>query len=253
MSKVIMIKNRQGGVGKSTAAINLSVYFGLQGKKVLAIDFDPQANTTKMLSKDSIVKQDICGAILGKCSISDCIINTIYSNVDLVASSDELYESLKDLEKDIMNEPMLRLKYIIEPVIKNYDYIIIDCNPVIDLLAINTLLASDICLVPSRTDGNSIDGVYAMSEYVNQIKVRQNPKLRMLIFISDKERNNDANSAILKLKSTYKDKLLSTMIRHQSKPVTQSTQDDVLKPFILGNSNIALDYVSLANELSEVI
>jgi chromosome partitioning protein len=129
MGKILSISNQKGGVGKSTTAINLSACLGEIGKKVLVIDMDPQGNTTSGLGidKDDPEIYTVYDMLVDECTVSDCILETGYDNLSIIASNSNLAGAEIELLDNEDREYTLRNH--IESIKDDFDYIIIDCPP----------------------------------------------------------------------------------------------------------------------------
>ena len=140
MGRIIAIANQKGGVGKTTTAINLSACLAESGQKVLTVDFDPQGNATSGLGiEKGEIDKTVYDLLVGECDIEECLISNMQENLDLLPSNVDLAGAEIEL-LEIENKEAL-LKTYLSKIQNNYDFIIIDCPPSLNLLTINALTA----------------------------------------------------------------------------------------------------------------
>ncbi|MEE8131649.1 MAG: ParA family protein [Candidatus Paceibacterota bacterium] len=174
MAKVIAISNQKGGTGKTTTAVNLSTYLAVLGKKVLLIDFDPQANASSGLGyppSPAIAgfggQSSIYHGILGYSTIDNLIKNTTIFNHHLIPANQHLAGALVELVN--LSEREYFLRRFINRIRHQYDYIFIDLPPSLNLLTINGLVAADEVLIPIQCEYYSLEGLGQLLETINLI------------------------------------------------------------------------------------
>ncbi|PKM52499.1 MAG: chromosome partitioning protein ParA [Firmicutes bacterium HGW-Firmicutes-7] len=179
MSKITAIINQKGGVGKTTTALNLSYALSQKDRKVLLVDFDPQASLTTALNVNSEdTSPNIYSLMLQSIEEKQLDKNTIIQindNLDLIPGSLDLAAIEMNLVNVMSRE--LVLKCIIEEFKDNYDYVIIDCSPSLGMLTVNALSASDSVLIPVTPEFLSARGLKYLSNSIRLIKRKLNPKL----------------------------------------------------------------------------
>ena len=176
MGKIIAVVNQKGGVGKTTSAVNLTAALQEQGKSVLLCDFDPQANASSGLGVDKRkVRHSIYDVIINDTPVQDALIHTKFG--DVLPSSADLAGAAVELIT--MDNPNYRLKQALEQLRDDYDAILIDCPPSLELLTINALAAADSILVPVQCEYFALEGLSDLMSTLRMVKKRINPALEI--------------------------------------------------------------------------
>ena len=213
MGKIISIVNQKGGVGKTTSAVNLAAGLGLQGKKVLLLDIDPQGNTTSGYGIDRRnVKTSSYDLLVGDKTVNDTAIVTKFKNVTVVPSSMDLAGAeIEGIELDNRNE---NLKQKLLPVRNDFDFILIDCPPSLGLITINALTVSDSVMVPIQCEYYALEGLSQLISSIRQVKRIYNPNLEVegILLTMYDGRLNLTQQVVSEIKKYFKDKLYSTVI-----------------------------------------
>lgn len=213
MGRIIAIANQKGGVGKTTTAINLSACLAEKGKKVLAIDMDPQGNMTSGLGvdKDSVEKT-VYDLIIGEAQIEEIIckevlenLNVLPTNIDLSAAEIELI-GIENKEYIIKNE--------VEKVKENYDFIIIDCPPSLSMLTINAMTTADSVLVPIQCEYYALEGLSQLIHTIELVKERLNSNLEIegVVFTMYDARTNLSLQVVENVKDNLNQNIYKTII-----------------------------------------
>lgn len=246
MTKIIAMSNHKGGVGKTTSTINIGAGLsnGKQGKRVLLIDLDPQANLTQSLD---VLKPErtVYGALRGEYPLSPL---EITPKLHLVASTLDLSGAEVELSSEAGREYIL--KELIEPLKKDYDYIIIDCPPSLGLLTVNALTASDQVYIPLQTQYLALQGLTKLVEIVDKIKKRLNKRLDLggvilTQFDARKTLDRDVASSI---EDHFKGKVFKTRIRNTVALAEAPSQGKDIFRYD-SKSMGAEDYASLCKEI----
>lgn len=176
MGKIIAITNQKGGVGKTTTSINLSAGLGKQGKKTLLVDVDPQGNSSSGLGVDRRdLKMSVYEVLIGSQDIQEALIQTEFSNVDIVPSSMDLAGAEIELIDFERRESILKNALI--PLRDRYDYILIDCPPSLGIITTNALCVADTILVPIQCEYYALEGLSQLMNTVRRVKRQYNAQL----------------------------------------------------------------------------
>ncbi len=177
MARVIAICNQKGGVGKTTTAVNLGAYLAIAGRRVLLVDFDPQANASSALGHDMKSELSVYHGMIGAASHEALIKPSPLFNYHYIPAAPHLAGALIELVGEPEREYFLR-KFI-NRFREQYDYILIDLPPSLSLLTVNGLIASDEVLIPVQTGYYSLEGLGQLLETVSLIQNNMNHPLRI--------------------------------------------------------------------------
>ena len=213
MGRIIAIANQKGGVGKTTTSINLSASLAAKGKKVLVIDTDPQGNTTSGFGiEKNELENTIYELILGECSIRDCIISNIIKNVSVVPSNVNL--AAAEIELIGVDKKEYILKNEVDYVKDDYDFIIIDCPPSLNMLTINSMTTADSVLVPIQCEYYALEGLSQVLKTVNLVQKKLNPALEVegVVFTMYDSRTNLSLEVVENVKEHLNENIYKTII-----------------------------------------
>lgn len=212
--KVICVFNQKGGVGKTTTNINLCAYLAMNGKKVLAIDIDPQGNTTSGIGIDKRkINKSIYNALIEDVSLKDIIKKSeTIDNLFILPSTMEL--AATEVELIEFNNREYILKNKLEEIRNEYDYIFIDCPPSLGILTINALTASDSVLIPIQCEFYALEGVGQLMNTIQLIRKSLNKNLQIegVIMSMYDSRTKLCNEVVSEVKKYFKDKVYNTYI-----------------------------------------
>lgn len=166
--KIIAITNQKGGVGKTTTAVNLTACLASLKRRILLIDLDPQGNATTgvgVFKKEAL--PTVYQLLIGKATFEEVRISTEY-NFDLMPANREL--SGAEVELVELKNREIRLKNALQHIEKNYDFVIIDCPPALNMLTLNGLVASDAVIIPMQCEYYALEGLSDLVETLRKIK-----------------------------------------------------------------------------------
>ena len=178
MGKIIAMANQQGGVGKTTSAINIAAWIGIFGKKVLIVDIDPQGNTTSGLGINKReVQKSTYELLIGDAKARDVIVHTSFKNVDVLPSNLDL--AAAEIELVELENRAGRLKNALIGIKPEYDFIFIDCPPSLGLITLNALTACDTLIVPIQCEYYALEGLSQLMSTVRSVKRLYNPQIEI--------------------------------------------------------------------------
>ncbi len=197
MGRTIVIANQKGGVGKTTTAINLSACLALKKKRVLLIDMDPQGNASGGFDIDrASITKTIYDVMLGEAEIGDATVKDVRPKLSVVPSDVNL--AATEIQLSDMEEKNHIIKKEVEKIRDQYDYIIIDCPPSLNILTINAMCAADTVLVPLQCEYYALEGLAQLMQTVKLIQERENDRLKIegIVFTMYDGRTNLATEVV---------------------------------------------------------
>lgn len=213
LGRIIAIANQKGGVGKSTTAINLSSCLGEMGQKVLTIDMDPQGNTTSGMGIEKEEQENtVYELLLDECTVEDCIIQLEFEGVSLIPSNINLAGA--EIELIGVEDKEFILNSKIENIKNNYDYVIIDCPPSLNMLTINAMTTADTVLVPIQCEYYALEGLSQLMHTIELVQERLNSDLEMegVVFTMYDARTNLSLQVVENVKNNLNQTIYKTII-----------------------------------------
>ncbi len=244
MSRIIAVVNHKGGVGKTTTTLNLGKALSLQGKKVLLIDLDPQANLSQSVGIDKPEKS----LYESLCQNQNLPIHSIHQGLDIVPSELGLSEAANILRTEMNG--YFKLRKVLKDIEKEYDFILIDCPPSLEILTINALIACKEALIVAKAETLSVKGLEATLAAIEQAQENLNPQIQLLgLLISQIDGRTSIHREITQaLKKSDTIRVFETVIRLNI-ALTEAThfRKDIFE--YQPKSNGAEDYMNLAKEI----
>ena len=248
MSRILAVTNQKGGVGKTTTSINLAASLALAGRRVLLIDLDPQGNATMGSGVDKrSIKASVYDVLLGTRLLSEVRVKAS-GKYDLVPANRELAGA--EIELVDLPERETRLKHALDEVEGQYDFILIDCPPALNLLTVNGLCAAHSVMIPMQCEYYALEGLSDLVQTIKKVRVHLNPALEIegLLRTMYDPRNMLAQQVSDQLQQHFGEKVYRTIIPRNVRLAEAPSHGMPVMAFDR-QSKGALAYLALAGEM----
>lgn len=213
MGRIIAVANQKGGVGKTTTAINLSSCLSALGKRVLAIDMDPQGNMTSGLGVDKDnVEKTVYDLIIGRATVEECLCKEVFENLDLLPTNIDL--SAAEIELIGVENKEFIIRDEVAKIRGNYDFVIVDCPPSLSMLTINAMTTADTVLVPIQCEYYALEGLSQLIHTIELVRDRLNKRLKIegVVFTMYDARTNLSLQVVENVKENLDQNIYKTII-----------------------------------------
>ncbi len=212
MSKIIVVANQKGGVGKTTTIVNLTAYLGEKGKKILVVDLDPQGNACSGFNITPDNQTTVYDLLINDVPATDAILKTNFTNIDIIPSNQELSGAQVELVNMLARET--KLKKSLSIIANDYDYIFIDTPPSIGLLTLNAFVASNSIFIPIQCEYYALEGIAQLLKTIKLVKQSLNEDLVIegVCLTMYDSRTNLSQEIMENVVSHFKEKTYSTII-----------------------------------------
>ena len=213
MTRILAVTNQKGGVGKTTTSVNLAAGLAHSGMRVLLVDLDPQGNATMGSGIDKrAAKETVYQVLLGIASAEAVLQKSESGGYDVVPANRDLAGA--EVELVDLDHRESRLKAALKPLVAQYDFVLLDCPPALNMLTVNGLVAADAVMIPMQCEYYALEGLSDLLNTIKKVRQHLNPKLEIegLLRTMYDPRNTLAQQVSAQLQEHFGDKLYSTVI-----------------------------------------
>ena len=256
-TRVFVVANQKGGVGKTTSTVNIAAALAMGGLKVLVIDLDPQGNASTALGVEHKESPGVFEILMGSAEIQDVVQKVVgFAHLECIPSNTGLAQAEINLVPMVARE--MRLKDAIEDLLKfktesgsGYDYIFIDCPPSLGLLTINALAAADEVLVPIQCEYYSLEGLSLLLETLGEVQKRLNPKISLttIVLTMFDSRTRLANDVADNVKKHFPNELINIPIPRAVRVSEAPSYGQTVMTYDASSPG-AIAYMSVAREIA---
>ena len=249
MTQVLSLANQKGGVGKTTTSVNLAASLAATRRKVLLVDLDPQGNATMGVGVDkNSLEKTLCDVLLQGMDARDCMQHIENVGIDLLPSNSDLTAAEVELMRSSGAET--RLKGCLSSIKHDYEFVILDCPPALNMLTLNAMVASDGVIIPMQCEYYALEGLTSLIDTIEQVRSSVNPNLQIegLLRTMYDPRNTLSNDVSSQLIEHFGDKVYRTIVPRN---VRLAEAPSYGLPALLyeKTSRGALAYLALAGEM----
>lgn len=252
MARRISVMNHKGGVGKTTASVNLAVCLATRGHRTLLVDFDPQANASQFLGlAQRITEPGVYGSgeLTARRGDFSPLRGHLHANLDLVPATEVLF----DVEKELVlayERSLRRLRQAITDIEAQYDFIVVDCPPTLGFLPTSAAMACPEVIIPVRLAPASLPGALRMRAHLEDLRVAREPSIRILGVLGTyySEVARTPREILAALKAIFDGRLFQTVI-HQSQPVENAAGRGFPTVLLDPKSRAAAEYQQFTQEV----
>jgi chromosome partitioning protein len=249
MTRVLVVTNQKGGVGKTTTTVNLAASLVLAGRRVLLIDLDPQGNATMGSGIDKrTLRTTIYQVLLGSAPISAARVHSESGGYDLIPANRELAGA--EVEMVDLPERETRLKSALQEILDQYEFVLIDCPPALNLLTVNGLCAANAVVIPMQCEYYALEGLSDLVQTIKKVRANLNPGLEIegLLRTMYDPRNMLAQQVSDQLQQHFGDKVYRTVIPRNVR-LAEAPSHGIPALSFDRQSKGALAYLALAGEM----